>query len=121
MFKRNPGKFNCKLTLLRPNAMERDELGGLKSNGFTEAGIVWAACEKKSQSRQMVMGDFVTLDTRYFVTRDLSVLYPHLSTQWQISYKGYRWEINQVELIDESRPYYMQITATAINAGGRII
>lgn len=121
MFKRNPGRFNCKLVLLKPKAMERDELGGLNSNGFDEVGSVWAMCESKSQSRQTVMGDFVTVDTRFFVLRDVSGLYPDMSTDWQLSYRGFRWAINQIELIDESRPYFMQITATAINAGGKII
>lgn len=36
MFKRNPGRFTHKVTLLKPMAPERDELGGVKSGSFAE-------------------------------------------------------------------------------------
>lgn len=36
MFKRNPGRFTHKVTLLKPMALERDELGGVKSGSFAE-------------------------------------------------------------------------------------
>lgn len=119
--RRNPGRLNKKIILMQPKARERDELGGLVSNGYEEVGTVWAMCESRSQSRQTVMGDFVTVDTRYFVVRDLTSLYPGLSNNWRLRYNGFVWEINQVELINETRPFYLQITATAINAGGRVL
>lgn len=121
MFKRNPGRFTHKIVLMKPKAVERDELGGLISNGFDDVCTAWAMCEQRSQSRSQVMGDYVTVDTRYFVLRDLTSVCPGMNTQWRLRYNGYVYAINQIELIDESRPFFLQITATAINPGGGII
>lgn len=120
MFKRNPGRFTHKITLLKPTAPERDELGGVKSGGFTEVVTLFAMCEQKDQSRQVFVGDYVTADTRYFVLRDIRGYYP-IDVSWRLTYRGYTWIINDVRLLDESRPYYLQITATAVNGGGEAL
>ena len=121
MFKRNCGRFTEKITFQKPEKPKRDELGGLLPTSYINIGSVFAMCETRSQSRQNVMGDYVTVDTRYFVMRDISSLYPDMNTEWRLHYKGFTYRINQIERITESRPYYMQITATAINTGGGII
>lgn len=121
MFKRNSGKFNCKIKLRKPSAEVRDELGGLIPAQFTDVCEVFANMETRSQSRQTVMGDFVTTDTRYFVVRELSKMASGINTDWQLVYNGFTFKVNQVELIVESKPYYIQITATAINSKGGII
>ena len=118
MFKRNPGRFTHKITLLRPSTPERDELGGLGATTYTEAHTIYAMVEDKYQSRRPVVGDYVTVDTKYFVTRDLSRMIPYLDVTWRLKYNGFVYAINKVELMNESKPYFTQLTATAINSGG---
>lgn len=120
MFKRNSGRFTHKITLRRPSASVRDELGGIMPTTYEDALTLYAMCESKSQSRQQVIGAFVTTDTRYFVIRDIRSICHDINTEWQLVYNGYTFDINQIELIDESRPYYIQITATAINVKGGV-
>lgn len=117
MFKRNPGRFIHTVILLKPSKPERDELGGLSPTTYTEAGRLLAMCEQKDQSRQPFIGDYVTVDTRYFVMRDITAIYP-LDVTWRLEYKGRVYVIHDIRLLDESRPYYVQITATAINGNG---
>jgi len=119
--KRNPGRFTHKIVLLKPKAKVRDELGGIAPIEYEQASEVFAMCEQKSQSRQQIIGDYVTQDTRYFVVLYVPGLYSGINTTWRIKYNGFVYNINQLEVLDESSPYYLQITATAINAGGSII
>lgn len=121
MFKRNPGRLNQKISVLRPSAPTRDELGGLVTTNYETVFELFAMVEQRSQSRQQVIGDYVTLDTRYFVVRDFRELAPNVNTSWRIEYNGYTYNINDLTLINESRPYFIQITATAINTGGGIV
>ena len=121
MFTRNPGRFTKRITLLQPSAMKRDNMGGLSATTYTAALTLFAMCEQKSQSRQQIIGDYVTADTRYFVVRDIRTLVPGLDTTWRLTYGGFTYLINEITLIDESAPYFIQITATAINGGGGII
>ena len=118
MFKRNPGRFTHKIVLMRPSAPVRDELGGIGKITYTDAYTVMAMVEDKDQSRRQVIGDYVTVDTKYFVTRDLSRMIPYLDVNWRLDYNGFVYTINKVELINESRPYFTQLTATAITSGG---
>ena len=118
MFKRNPGRFTHKIVLMRPSAPVRDELGGIGKITYTDAYTVMAMVEDKDQSRRQVIGDYVTVDTKYFVTRDLSRMIPYLDVNWRLNYNGFVYTINKVELMNESKPYFMQLTATAINSGG---
>jgi len=118
MFKRNAGRMTAKITLMQPSANTRDELGGLSATTYTTACTLFAMCTQRNQSRAQVIGDYVTTDTRYFIMRDISSVASGIDTQWRLLYDGRTYLINQVEQIDESRPYYTQITATAVNAGG---
>ena len=121
MFKRNPGRFTHKITLRKPSDKVKDELGGIQQTTYEDALVLYAMCESVSQSRQSVIGAFVTTDTRYFIVRDIRNICPNISTEWQLVYNGYTYNINQIELIDESRPYFLQITATAMNVKGGVI
>lgn len=119
MFKRNPGRFRHVVALLKPSEPVRDELGGIKPTHYDQALTVHAMREMKSQSRQQVVGDYVTVDTRYFVVRDLrETAAKDIDTSWRLQCDGRTYLINDVELIDESVPYFVQITATAMSGGG---
>jgi len=122
MFKRNPGRFTKRITLLKPSVPVRDALGGIEKITYTPALTLFAMCEQRTQTRQQLIGDFVTSDTRYFVIRDIrSLLDSDLTTEWRLAYNGFTYLINDITLIDESVPYFIQLTATAINGSGRII
>ena len=121
MFRRNPGRFTNKITLLRPSTPVRDAMGGIGTITYTAALTLFAMCEQKSQTRQQIIGDYVTGDTRYFVVRDIRSLCPGIDTSWRLAYKGFTYLINELTLIDESPPYYIQIAATAMNGSGGII
>lgn len=123
MFKRNPGRFCHRITLLKPSAPVRDELGGLSETTYVPAVTLSAMCEQRNQSRQQIVGDYVTVDTRYFVVRDTRGMdaAKGLDTSWRLSYRDFIYLINDILLLDESRPYFLQITATAINSGGGLI
>lgn len=123
MFKRNPGRFCHRITLLKPSAPVRDELGGLSETTYVLAVTLSAMCEQRNQSRQQIVGDYVTVDTRYFVIRDVRGMgaVKGLDTSWRLSYRDFIYLINDILLLDESRPYFLQITATAINSGGGLI
>jgi len=122
MFRRNPGRFTRRITLLQPSTPERDDLGGLKQTTYTAALTLFAMCEQRSQTRQQIIGDYVTSDTRWFVIRDVrSLLSTPLDTSWRLAYNGFTYLINEITLIDDSAPYYIQLTATAINGSGGII
>lgn len=120
MFKRNPGRFCHRITLLKPSAPVRDELGGLSETTYAPAITLSAMCEQRNQSRQQIVGDYVTVDTRYFVVRDIRGMNAAkgLDTSWRLSYRDFTYLINDILLLDESRPYFLQITATAINSEG---
>lgn len=123
MFKRNPGRFCHRIMLLKPSAPVRDELGGLSETTYVPAVTLSAMCEQRNQSRQQIVGDYVTVDTRYFVIRDVRGMgaVKGLDTSWRLSYRDFIYLINDILLLDESRPYFLQITATAINSGGGLI
>ena len=67
MFRRNPGRFTKRITLLSPSTPVRDALGGLAATTYTAALTLFAMCEQKSQTRQQIVGDYVTSDTRYSI------------------------------------------------------
>lgn len=96
-------------------------MGGLETSEYETVRTVFAMCEKKSQTRQPFVGDYVTSDTRYFVVRDIRSLCPGIDTSWQLVYNGFTFRINELSLMDESAPYYIQITATAVNGSGGIV
>ncbi len=121
-FYRNPGKFRHKITLLQPSAPVRDNLGGLAATTYTATTVtLFAMVESRSQTRQQIIGDYVTSDTRYFIVRDIVSLYPSIDTTWRLVYNNVTYLINEITLIDESSPHFIQIVATAINGNGGII
>lgn len=120
MFKRNAGRFNHKITLCKPNNLTRDELGGINEVAYTDVLTIFSMVEQRNQSRQQINNDYITSDTRYFVIRDISNLF-NINTEWRIKYNNYTYIINDVLLIDESIPKFIQLTATAINTKGGII
>ncbi len=119
--KHNPGELNRRITLRKPGPPVRDELGGIAETTYVYAGNFPAKVTQRNQSRQQFVGDYVTTDTRYFVVRDIRSLCPGLNSKWQLLYRDYVWNINKIELLDEEKPPYIQITATAVNTGGGII
>ncbi len=119
-FKRNAGRFNKQITLLQPSTPMRDDMGGVGDATYLPAVDVWAFVTVKNQSRMQVIGDYITADTRFFVIRDISNIFK-LDNNWRIKCNGFIYLINNIELIDESVPYYLQITATAINQNGEVI
>ena len=120
MFRRNPGRFTKRITLLSPSAPVRDALGGIAATTYTAVLTLFAMCDEKSQARQQIIGDYVTSDTRYFVVRDIRSLCPGIDTSWRIAYNGFTYLINELTVLGDAPPY-IQITATAINASGGII
>ena len=121
MFRRNPGRFTKRITLLKPSTPVRDALGGLATTTYEAALTLFAMCEQQSQARLQIVGDYVTSDTRYFVVRDIRTLCPGIDTSWRLACNGFTYLINELTLIDESVPPYIQITATAINGSGGVI
>lgn len=120
MFRRNPGRFTETIALMRPSAPKRDALGGVSAITYTEFLKMRALVTVKSQSKQQIIGDYVTVDTRYFLVRDTRKTCPDLDSTWRLEWGGKAYKINDVLLIDESRPAYVQITATAITGGGKL-
>ncbi len=121
MFRWNPGQFNRRITLLKPSTPVRDNMGGIEEITYTAVLTLFAACEQKNQTRQQFVGDYVTSDTRYFVVRDIRSLCPDINTSWRLVYNGFTYLINEITLMDERAPYYIQLTATAINGSGGIV
>ena len=119
--KHNPAEMNRKITLQRPGPPVRDELGGLEAPVYETLHSFPAKVTQRNQSRQQFVAAYVTEDTRYFVIRDIRSIYPDINAKWRLLYKGYTWTINKIELLDEEKPPYIQITATAVNSSGGII
>jgi len=63
----------------------------------------------------------VTVDTRYFVVRDIRRICPDIDTSWRIGYRNFVFLINDIQLLEEEAPPYTQITATAVNGSGGIV
>ena len=119
--KHNPGELNRRITLQKPGPPVRDDMGGLQAPVYTTLRSFPAKVTQRNQSRQQFVSDFVTADTRYFVLRDIRSIYPDMNAKWRLLYGGYTWIINKIEVLDEEKPPYIQITATAINVSGGII
>ena len=68
MFRRNPGRFTETIKLMRPSAPKRDALGGVSAITYTDFLKLRALVTVKSQSKQQIIGDYVTVDTRYVRT-----------------------------------------------------
>ena len=119
--KHNPRELNRRIVLKRPSAQTRDELGGIETTTYTAELSLFAKVSAKNQSRQDIVGDFVTVDTRSFVLRDIRRICPDIDASWRISYREFDFIINDIQLLDEESPPYTQITATAVNGAGGIL
>lgn len=119
--KHNPRELNRRIVLLRPSAPVRDELGGIAPTTYTAELSLFAKITSRNQSRQQVVGDYVTVDTRYFVLRDVRRICPDLNVNWRVGYRNFVFIINDIQLLDEENPPYTQITATAVNGSGCIV
>ena len=119
--KHNPRELNRRIVLQRPSTPVRDALGGIQTTTYTAELSLFAKVTTKNQSRQEIVGDFVTVDTRYFIVRDIRRICPDIDLSWRISYRDFTFLINDIQLLDEESPPYTQITATAVNGAGRIM
>ena len=119
--KHNPRELNRRIVLLRPSDPVRDDVGGIAPTTYTAELSLFAKVSAHNQSRQQIIGDFVTVDTRYFVLRDVRRICPALNINWRLSYRGFVFVINNIQQLDEESPPYTQITATAINGSGGIL
>ena len=119
--KHNPRELNRRIILLRPSVPVRVEVGGIAPTTYTAEMSLFAKVSSRNQSRQQVVGDFVTVDTRFFVLRDVRRICPDLNANWRINYRDFVFVINDIQLLDEESPPYTQITATAVNGNGGIV
>lgn len=113
MFERNLGKFTHKLELLKPSEIVRDELGGVADASYSVVAIVNAMQRDKSTTYRQVIGDYVTMDTAYFVIWDISSVYK-LDNRWRFRCNGYTYVINTVTRLEDEVPYMLEIEATKI-------
>lgn len=114
----NPGDFKSRITLLKRSELERDEMGGYKSPEYTPVLKIWAKQRDKTSTFRQVIGDYVTVDTCYFIIRNISGKYP-ITTDWRLSYNGYNYVVNSVVELGERPPYYLEIEATRIGGINR--
>ena len=111
MIKRNLGAVKWVLTLLQPSEFVRDELGGVESRNYSPALTINALQRDKSSTWKTVIGDYVTLDTQYFIIRDIRSAFD-INTDWRLECNGYTYVINHITLLDDSAPFYLEIEAT---------
>ena len=76
----NPGDFKSRITLLKRSEPERDEMGGLKPSTYTPVFKVWAKQRDKTSTFRQVIGDYVTMDTCYFVISPLRLEFISIRT-----------------------------------------
>lgn len=119
--KHNPRELNRRIVLLRPSVPVRDELGGIQATTYAAAMSLFAKVTARSQSRQQIVGDFVTVDTRFFLVRDIRRICPDIDATWRIRFRDYIWIINDIQMLDDESPPYTQITATAVNSSGGVV
>lgn len=119
--KHNPRELNRRIVLMRPSAPVRDELGGIQETSYAAEASLFAKVTSRNQSRQQLVGDFVTVDTRYFILRDIRRICPDIDASWRIRFNDFEWLINDIQMLDEESPPYTQITATAVNVAGGVL
>lgn len=112
-YRRRIGEFNKRLGLLKPSAPEADKMGGRKDRTYEFAGIVFAQKRDKSTTVKQVIGAYVTEKTCYFVIRDCRSLYP-ITKDWHIDYEGHKYVINSVTVLDDNKPYFLELECTWI-------
>ena len=113
----NPGMLKHRITLLKPSAPKRDSMGGYEPTTYTEACVVSAMQRDKTSTYRQVVGDYVNVNTCYFVCRDFTGRLD-VTTNWRIRYKGYDYIINSIVLLDYKLPRYVELEATRIGGIG---
>ena len=111
--KYNMGQFKWRLTLLRPGEFARDEMGGIMDSEYTPVGVVNALRRDKSTTYKTVIGDYVTVDTAYFIIRDVRGVHD-INNDWRLIIDGQVYVINTVTVLDDTVPKYLEIEATKI-------
>lgn len=111
--KYNMGLFKWRLELLQPGIFQRDEMGGIKDYDYKKVGTVNAFKRDKSVTYKTVIGDYVTLDTVYFVVRDIRNAFD-INNDWRLKVDGHIYVINTVTVLDDTVPKYLEIEATKI-------
>lgn len=106
-------KMNTKVALYKPDALTRDEMGGVETRTYTKQGEIWAQKRDKTSTFRQVIGDYVTANTCYFVAWDFRSSY-QVSQDWQLEADGQRYVINSITVIDDVLPYRIEIEATAL-------
>lgn len=109
----NVGSFSKVVHLLQPSTPSRDSIGGINEIEFKTVGTVRALQRDKTTTYKQVIGDYVTVNTAYFIVRDLREAYT-LDVDWRLKIDGATYIINTISLLDDSRPYFMEIEATRI-------
>ncbi|MCQ2363179.1 MAG: head-tail adaptor protein [Acidaminococcaceae bacterium] len=106
-------KMNTKVALYKPDALARDELGGVCPRSYSQQGSIWAQRRDKTSTFRQVIGDYVTVNTCYFVAWDFRSTYP-IAQDWQLEVNGQRYIINSITIIDDVLPHRIEIEATAL-------
>jgi len=110
-------KMTCEVQLLSPSTQQRDVLGGETAKTYTLAGTVWAQKRDKTSTFRQVIGDYVTVNTCYFVAWDFLSTYA-INTEWRLEVNGQRYAINSIVLIDDRLPHRIEIEATRLGGIG---
>ena len=111
--KYNYGSFKSRLTLLQPSPQEFDELGGILPTTYKEVVTVNALKRDKSTTYKQVIGDYVTVDTAYFIVNNILSAYP-ITNEWRIKINNEVYLINHITVIEDQIPYMLEIEATKI-------
>ena len=113
----NVGKFNKCLHLLKPSETVIDALGGVEDKNYEDVGKVMALQRDKSSTFRQVIGDYVTVNTCYFVIRDIRSAWP-IRQDWRLRLNGQTYVINSITLLDDDKPYFLEIEATRLGGIG---
>lgn len=113
----NPGELKRRIMLRRRLPLVRDEMGGLQEAEYEDAAVVWAGQRDKTSTYRQVIGDYVTVNTCYFIIRELPESCP-ITTDWRVRYEGYDYVINSVVRLNERPPFFLELEATRIGGLG---
>ncbi len=109
----NPGAMTRRITLERRLPLKRDELGGLQEAEYEDAATVWAEQRDKTSTYRQVIGDYVTVNTCYFIIRDCTPSLP-ITADWRLRFEGYEYIINSIVRLNRRAPFYLELEATRI-------
>lgn len=113
----NPGAMRRRIVLERRLPLQRDEMGGLCQAEYEDVATVWAEQRDKTSTYRQVIGDYVTVNTCYFIIRDITATQP-ISVDWRLRFEGYEYVINSIVRLNERPPFYLELEATRIGGLG---